>query len=166
MPSHTFHSFTTSDRGTPLFSSPSTINHNFSEIWLRTHPYSLKQLVIFISVNLKVFMYGYKLCVERYNNHLHTCPLKINVLIFRTDLGSGFHKCSKSSPCLYRSVSSSTMELELKKKTNQKLNKNKKRREKTQPSKKSPNHWGFTMKTGLFAHFCSQTRAQSGKNLF
>lgn len=64
-------------RGAPLFSSPSTSNHhNFSESWQRTSPYSFKQPVIFISANLRVFMYRYKLCLVRYHHHLQTCPLK------------------------------------------------------------------------------------------
>lgn len=56
------------------------------------------QTMIFISADLRVFMYRYQLYTVRYHRHLLTCPLKIHFLIFRTDLGSGFRKCNKIKP--------------------------------------------------------------------
>lgn len=85
--------FMTLDMGHSIFNT-----HNFSESWWRTNPYPFQQPVIFISANLRVSMHRYKPCVVRYHCHLQTCPLKIRFLIFRTDLGSGFHKCSKIKP--------------------------------------------------------------------
>lgn len=91
---HTLHPFHDFSQGTPLSSCPFTTNHHSSsESWQRTNPYSFKQPVIF-----RVFMYRYKLCVLRYHHHLQTCPLKIHFRIFRTDLGSGFHKCRTIKP--------------------------------------------------------------------